>query len=191
MILDFSSQLHYVWALLPEIFLSLWAMLVLMVDVFQKGNRVEPSRPIIAWLTLIGIALTALVNVYMLGITEAAAIGMIAVDSFRIFSNFIFLLAAGLATLISMGYLDRRDLNRGEFYVLLMYATVGMMVLGASRDLILLVLALELMSVSIYNLYQDGQYPMLSAMGVILLLIVLSLALIGTYIGRRFGVKQD
>lgn len=49
----------------------------------------------------------------------------------------------------------------------------------------------KLMSVTIYNLYQDGQYPMLSAMGVILLLIVLSLALIGTYIGRRFGVKQD
>ena len=49
----------------------------------------------------------------------------------------------------------------------------------------------KLMSVTIYNLYQDGQYPMLSAMGVILLLLVLTLSLIGTYIGRRFGVKQD
>ncbi len=49
----------------------------------------------------------------------------------------------------------------------------------------------KLMSVTIYNLYQDGQYPMLSAMGVILLLIVLSLAMAGAYIGRRFGVKQD
>jgi iron(III) transport system permease protein len=49
----------------------------------------------------------------------------------------------------------------------------------------------KLMSVTIYNLYQDGQYPMLSAMGVILLLLVLSLAMIGTYIGRRFGVRPD
>ena len=49
----------------------------------------------------------------------------------------------------------------------------------------------KLMSVMIYNLYEDGQYPMLSALGVILLLIVLSLAVIGAYIGRRFGVKQD
>lgn len=49
----------------------------------------------------------------------------------------------------------------------------------------------KLMSVTIYNLYQDGQYPMLSAMGVILLLLVLSLAMAGTYVGRRFGVKQD
>ncbi len=49
----------------------------------------------------------------------------------------------------------------------------------------------KLMSVTIYNLYQDGQYPMLSAMGVILLLLVLSLSFVGAYVGRRFGVKQD
>jgi iron(III) transport system permease protein len=49
----------------------------------------------------------------------------------------------------------------------------------------------KLMSVTIYNMYEDGQYPLLSAMGVLLLLLVLTLSLIGTYIGRRFGVKQD
>jgi iron(III) transport system permease protein len=49
----------------------------------------------------------------------------------------------------------------------------------------------KLMSVTIYNLYQDGQYPMLSAMGVILLVIVLTLSIIGSAIGKRFGVKQD
>ena len=49
----------------------------------------------------------------------------------------------------------------------------------------------KLMSVTIYNLYEDGQYPMLSAMGVVLLLLVLTLSLIGAYVGRRFGVKQD
>jgi iron(III) transport system permease protein len=49
----------------------------------------------------------------------------------------------------------------------------------------------KLMSVTIYNLYEDGQYPMLSAMGVTLLLLVLTLSLIGAYVGKRFGVKQD
>jgi len=49
----------------------------------------------------------------------------------------------------------------------------------------------KLMSVTIYNMYQDGQYPLLSAMGVILLFIVLSLSMVGAYVGRRFGVKQD
>jgi iron(III) transport system permease protein len=49
----------------------------------------------------------------------------------------------------------------------------------------------KLMSVMIYNLYEDGQYPMLSAMGVILLLLVLSLSFVGAYVGKRFGVKED
>jgi len=49
----------------------------------------------------------------------------------------------------------------------------------------------KLMSVMIYNLYEDGQYPVLSAMGVILLVLVLSLAFIGAWVGKRFGVKQD
>ena len=49
----------------------------------------------------------------------------------------------------------------------------------------------KLMSVPIYNLYEDAQYPMLSALGVSLLILVLALAMTGSYIGRRFGVKQD
>jgi len=49
----------------------------------------------------------------------------------------------------------------------------------------------KLMSVMIYNLYEDGQYPVLSAMGVILLVLVLSLSFAGAYVGKRFGVKQD
>ncbi|NIW35020.1 MAG: hypothetical protein GWN32_00055, partial [Gemmatimonadetes bacterium] len=50
MLLDFSTQTHYLWALLPETVLSAWAMLVLLVDVFQKEDRSEPSRPAIAGL---------------------------------------------------------------------------------------------------------------------------------------------
>jgi NADH-quinone oxidoreductase subunit N len=53
---------------------------------------------------------------------------------------------------VSIGYLDRNGINRGEFYVLMMFAIVGMMILGGSRDLMLTFIALELMSVSIYVL---------------------------------------
>ncbi|MEX2581952.1 MAG: NADH-quinone oxidoreductase subunit N [Gemmatimonadota bacterium] len=150
--LDFSSQADYLQALLPEIVLSLWAMLVLMVDVFQKGNRIEASRPIIAWLALAGLVVTGAANAWLLTIDDAAVTGLVAVDSFRVFANFIFLIAAALSVLISIGYLDRRDINRGEFYVLMLYATVGMMLLGSARDLILLFLGLELMSVAVYVL---------------------------------------
>lgn len=152
MILDFASQTDYFWALLPEIVLSLMAMLVLLVDVFQKGSRSEPSRPVIAWLALAGIVLAAVANGWLLRLGETNALGMVALDSFRVFANFVILLAAAMATLISFGYLDRRGLNRGEFFVLIMLATVGMMVMAASRDLILTFLALELMSIAVYVL---------------------------------------
>jgi NADH-quinone oxidoreductase subunit N len=155
MILDFARQSDYFWALLPEIVLSLWGMLVLLVDVFQKGNRSEPSRPIIPWLALAGLALAAVANGWLLQLGEAgdvAVLGIVAVDSFRVFTNFVLLLAATLAILISIGYVDRHRINLGEFYVLVMFATVGMMLLASARDLILMFIALELMSIAIYVL---------------------------------------
>ncbi len=152
MMLDFSSQGDYLWALLPEIVLSLWAMLVLLVDVFQKGSRSEASRPIVAWLALAGLVPTALANVWLVGVTESGTSAMIAVDSFRVFANFIVILATALAILLSIGYLDRQGINRGEFYVLMLFSAVGMMLLASARDLILLFLAFELMSVAVYVL---------------------------------------
>jgi len=152
MLLDYSRQSDYFWALLPEIVLSLAAMLVLLVDVFQKGNRSEPSRPIIPWLALGGLVLAALANVYLLRIGEAAPAGLVVVDRFRIFANFIFLLSGAMALFVSMGYLDRKGINRGEFHVLVLFAVVGMMLMAASRDLMMMFVALEVMSVAIYVL---------------------------------------
>jgi NADH-quinone oxidoreductase subunit N len=153
MLLDYSRQTDYFWALLPEIVLALWAMLVLMVDVFQKGNRSEPSRPIIPWLSLAGLVLAALANAFMmLYVRETAPAGLVVVDRFREFANFIFLLSGAMALFVSMGYLDRKGINRGEFHVLVLFAVLGMMLMAASRDLMMMFVALEVMSVSIYVL---------------------------------------
>jgi NADH-quinone oxidoreductase subunit N len=149
---DYPSQAAYLSVLLPEIVLSLAAMAVLLLDVFQKGNRSEPSRPIIPWLALAGIGAAALANAWLLGVTDDGTTAMIAVDNFRVFTNFILLLSAAFGIVLSMGYLDRRNINRGEFHVLVLFATVGMMLMASSLDLILLFLALELMSVAIYVL---------------------------------------
>ncbi len=74
-VLDLSRQSDYFWALLPEIVLSLWAMGVLLVDVFQKGNRSEPSRPMIPWLSIAGLAVTAVANAMLLGFRESGEPG--------------------------------------------------------------------------------------------------------------------
>jgi NADH-quinone oxidoreductase subunit N len=138
--------------LLPEIVLSIWAMSILMLDVFQKGSRSEPSSAAMPWLTLGGLGLAAVANGWIAGLYETGPAGMIAVDSFRIFANYVFLLAAALFVLISTRYLEEHNLRLGELYVLVLFATVGMMVFGGARDLIVMFIGLELMSLPIYVL---------------------------------------
>jgi NADH-quinone oxidoreductase subunit N len=151
-VLDLGNQSHYFWAMLPEIVLALGAMGVLMVDVFQKGSRSEPSRANVAWLSLGSLVLAAVANLALVGVSDRSAQGMVAVDHFRMITNFIYLGSAALALFLSMGYLDRRGINRGEFHVLVLFATVGMMLMGGARDLMLMFVGLEVMSVAIYVL---------------------------------------
>jgi NADH-quinone oxidoreductase subunit N len=150
--LDFSHSGHYLLALLPEIVLASWAMLVLMVDVFQKGSRSRPSSPLITWLTLAGVVLAALANLFLMRYSEVAPTAVIALDGFRIFTNFVFLLATGFFVLISTRYLADENLRLGELYVLIMFSAVGMMVFAGARELMVIFLGLELMSVPIYVL---------------------------------------
>jgi NADH-quinone oxidoreductase subunit N len=150
--LDFSHSGHYALALLPEIALSLWAMLVLMVDVFQKGSRSQPSSPMLPWLTLVGLGVAAVANGWLLNFSEVAPTGVIALDSFRVFVNFVFLLGAALFILISTRYLADENLRLGELYALILFSVVGMMVFSGARELMVMFIGLELMSVPIYVL---------------------------------------
>lgn len=162
---DLSSPAHYGLVLLPEIVLSVWAMFVLLLDVFQKGSRSEPSSSIMPWLTLGGVLLAGVANAWIGGLQEVGPAGMIAVDGFRIFSNFVFLLAAALFVLISTRYVDEERLRLGELYVLVLFATVGMMVFAGSRDLMVTFIALELMSLPIYTLTAINRRDRRSAEG--------------------------
>jgi NADH-quinone oxidoreductase subunit N len=150
--IDLSNPAHYGLALLPEIVLSVWAMFLLLLDVFQKGARSRPSSPALPWLTLVGILLAAGANVLLMTFEETGTGGMIAVDGFRVFVNFVFLLAAALFVLISTRYLDEANLRLGELYVLVLFATVGMMSFAGARDLMVMFIALELMSLPVYVL---------------------------------------
>jgi NADH-quinone oxidoreductase subunit N len=162
MTLDFSRNLHYFWALLPEIVLCVWAMIVLVVGVsgrHRPGNvSVHAGDPSfgpdasLGWLSLAGILVAAFFNGWLYGVHEASPTGMIALDHFRLFANWIFLLAAALAILISFAYVHRQHLQVGEFYGLILLATAGAMFMGGTRDLIVIFLGLEVMSISVYAL---------------------------------------
>jgi NADH-quinone oxidoreductase subunit N len=152
MTIDFSNPAHYALALLPETVLSVWAMILLLVDVFQRGDESKPSRRSIGWLALLGVVLAAVANGWLMTLEATSNTGMIAIDDFRIFSNFLLLLAAGLFVLISERYLENEGLQWGEVHVLVLLATVGMMVFAGANDLMVAFIGLEMMSVPVYVL---------------------------------------
>ena len=78
--------------------------------------------------------------------------GMVHIDGFALIFRAIFLMAAALAIAISIRYLDIEREQHGEYYSLILFATVGMMFLGAGYDLISLYVALELMALTFYVL---------------------------------------
>lgn len=72
------------------------------------------------------------------------------IDRFTLFFSFILCLGGALASLLAGGYLPEHRLDRGEFYPLLTFSTVGAIVLSASGDLLSLFLGLETMSLGVY-----------------------------------------
>jgi NADH-quinone oxidoreductase subunit N len=162
---DFSHPADYAIALLPEIVLSVWAMVVLLVDVFQKGSRSEPSSAVIPWLAGVGVLLAAGANTWLATLGTGPGSAAIAMDGFRIFTNYVFLLAAGFFLIISTRYLEEEHMRLGELYVLVLFATVGMMVFAGSADLMLIFIGLELMSVPVYVLTGVNRRDVRSAEG--------------------------
>lgn len=152
MILDFSSQIHYVWALLPEIILAATGLVILTVDVFMRGSRSEPSGHWVPFTAIVGILAAGAATVFQLGFESPVAMSMVAVDDFRTALTLIILAASLLSVLFGMDYLERRGLAVGEYYFLLLMAAIGMTLLTAARDLILVFVAIELMSISLYVL---------------------------------------
>lgn len=167
MTIDFSTPLHYFLALLPECVLAIGAMLILLVDVFEKGSRSEPSSRMIGWMSLFTILVAAAANGWLLSLNEVSQHAGIPIDGFRIFTNFLFLLSAALFVLISERYLEQERLRLGEVYVLVLLATVGMMAFAGTRDLMVMFIGLEMMSVPVYVLTGVNRRDWRSAEGAI------------------------
>jgi NADH-quinone oxidoreductase subunit N len=152
MSLDLTSTGDLMRALLPELTLTAAGLLVLLVTAWRHTSARDLR--IAGWVTVAGLA-AAGVAVWWLWWRTARAAGppsMIAVDDFRFVTDALFLTAAGLTALVSFDYLEREDLLAPEYYVLLLFATLGMMLMAGGEDLMVVFLGLELMSVAVYVL---------------------------------------
>ncbi len=152
MSLDFSRQLHYVWALLPEIVVSICALGVLLGGVRRvQGNQVADDEWL-GWVSLLGIALAAAANGWLHSVTEVGHTGLVAIDGVRLFTNWVLLAGTAIAIVLSLDYVTRQRLQAAEFYSLMLFSVVGMMVMASARDLMLMFIGLEVMSIAVYVL---------------------------------------
>src|SRR5437588_1891271 len=141
----------------PELILTICACVALVMEVVlpQRLGRWT------GYFALVGLALAA-ASVLVLGWPLLSGVGTasplvgfygtLKVDGFAVVFELIFLAAAALTVAISLRYLDVEGEQGGEYYSLVMCATVGMMFLASGYDLVVLYISLELMALTFYVL---------------------------------------
>ena len=147
---DLSIPAQLTMALGPDLVLLGGAM-VLMLAAAWGPDSIARQRSV--GLASIGLAVVVLVAVVFTATRNpTAGAGVIAVDGFRWAADALFLLAAIIAIALSVDYNAREGILAGEAHVLTIFAVGGMMLMAAARDLMVLFLGIELMSIAGYVL---------------------------------------
>src|SRR6266550_5497801 len=139
--------------IVPELILTVCACIALVMEVVLPYRKSK----LIAYFSLVGVALAAVSLWVQFWLNRGVLpldgfYSMIRIDGFALVFQSIFLIGAALAIAISTRYLDIEGEQHGEYYALVLFATVGMMFLGCGYDLILLYISLELMALTFYVL---------------------------------------
>lgn len=129
--------------MIPEITLLCLALFALVVDLLIKKKEV---------VAVIGIISAVIVGYLLTGSLGEVFSGMFISDNYSLFFKVIFLLSLSLSILLSIRYVRIERVNFGEYYSLMLFSTLGMMIMASAGDLIVLYLGLELMALSTYIL---------------------------------------
>lgn len=134
---------------LPEIFLLAAACTVLVIDVFFGERR----RHLTYLLSLISVIGTFLIVLSMAGEVGASTFGgMYVFDTFALTLKLVVLATIALVLVYTRGYLAERGLDQGEFYLLTLFSTLGMLIIISGNHFMVVYLGLELMSLCLYAL---------------------------------------
>ncbi|MFQ5603925.1 MAG: NADH-quinone oxidoreductase subunit N [bacterium] len=123
-----------------------------MVNVCAGLFLPKSNRYIYFGLALFGIILTFIFTLNLWGVHEAAFHGLLKIDNFALIFDCIFLVSAGLCMLLAVNHFEGNYLLYPEFFAILSFATVGMMLLASSTHLLTLFIGLETLSISLYIL---------------------------------------
>ena len=140
------------WSLIaPEVIVCAAAVVVMLLDAFVRPSQ----RWITGGISLVGIGLAATASIWLWvkGTPSVDAFnGMIVLDELRLGFTLIFLIVSALTVLLSTVWVENERLPAGEFHSLLLFATVGMMLMASGNDLVIIFLGLEILSIATYVL---------------------------------------
>lgn len=145
-----ESQFNFA-LVLPEIILLVASMAILIIDAFSN----DPRRRLTYTLSNLTLIVVFVVSMWQWanGVYGTGFYGLVVVDSFAHFLKLVSYLAVFATLVYSREYIQSRDILRGgEFYVLVLLALLGQMVMISAGNMLSIYLGLELMSLAIYAL---------------------------------------
>ncbi len=135
-------------AIFPESILAIFACALFVMDPFIARDKKEQ----LGYFSLAGLCVSGVSTLFLWGKSISTFSGMIALDNYALFFKTLFLMISALIILMSIRYIKIERINLGEYYGLILFATIGMMFMPSATDLLSFYLSLELMSMSLYVL---------------------------------------
>src|SRR5687768_8584401 len=135
------------FAIVPLVIVTLAGLAAMLASAIAGPGERMP----IAGLGHIGLVGAAAVSALLWG-RDAQAFGVIRADNFALFINLVLCVIGVLTMLLSSGVVERDNLPAGEYYALTLFAIVGMMMMAAATDLLVIFIALEIFSLAVYVL---------------------------------------
>ncbi len=152
------------WTIAPVTALTVAGCVLLLLEAFGSGRHRAYLMP----LTLASIGVALALECMQWADTASGTTSfhsLIAFDRFGIVFGCIFLVGAGLTAMLAPAFMREHQFEFGEFYALLLFATVGMMILAQAADLVTIFLGIETMSIAVYVLTGSWRHSAKSAEG--------------------------
>jgi len=134
-------------AIVPMACVAAAALAAMIAEAFREPGERMPIGP----LGLIGLAGAAIATV-ALWHHNVTSFGVVAADKFGLFVTGILIVIGVLSLAVSAPTIEREGLPQGEYYALMLFALAGMMLMATATDLLVIFLALEVLSLSVYVL---------------------------------------
>ena len=135
--------------ILPELVLTGFGIAVMLLDPLMPAGK---SRRSLGILSLVGTLVAIIAAFVQLKYYGLAWSDMVQVDSFSVFFHVLIPAISAICILASLEYLDQQKINSGEYYGLILFGTVGMVLMSSAIELVLIFIALEISSISTYIL---------------------------------------